>query len=88
MKKLLIILLLFVTTTSFAQTEDPFVGTWVFAVNHKIDYNAMLDTAKAHGYDISDENNRAMLFRCCCKSKRWRGLPLNFFVSLKYGKTL
>ena len=60
MKKL-IILLIFVSLNCFAQ-DDPILGTWNFALNEKIDYPVMIDSAKSFGYDTSTSEARMILF--------------------------
>ena len=64
MKKLLFIftILSVLMNNVFAQDDDPFVGTWNFELNKKIDYPSMLDSAKAFNYDVSTEKSRALLF--------------------------
>jgi len=56
MKKLLTLLFLFIlillftcSNSIFAQTNEPIVGNWEFALTHKINYNAMIDTLVARG---------------------------------------
>lgn len=61
MKKLLLLVLVFVSLNSFGQGE-PIIGTWKFTMNKKIDYPAMMDTASAFGYDISTVDRRSTLF--------------------------
>ena len=61
MKNLLIVILLLFTFNLFGQ-DEPILGTWKFALNEKIDYPVMLDSAKAFGYDTSTSEARMMLF--------------------------
>jgi hypothetical protein len=60
MKKILTIVLILFTLNVFAQ--EPILGTWHFALNKKIDYPVMMDSAKAFGYDTSTSEARLLLF--------------------------
>jgi hypothetical protein len=50
----LTILLLFITTFSFAQ--DPILGSWNFAMNKKIDVDCIVEQANSHGFNFTEEN--------------------------------
>jgi len=61
MKNLITILLILFTFNVFGQ-DEPILGTWKFALNEKIDYPVMMDSAKMFGYDTSTSEARMMLF--------------------------
>lgn len=61
MKNYLILILTLITFNVFGQ-DDPILGTWNFALDEKIDYPVMMDSAKAFGYDTSTSEARMLLF--------------------------
>jgi hypothetical protein len=60
MKKLLTIVLLFVSISLFAQ-EEPILGTWKFELEHKINADSLVKDAISYGANISEEES-VMLF--------------------------
>jgi len=61
MRKLLTILIVFVSMGLSAQDNNPILGEWKFALNHKIDYDVMLDSAEANNYDVSESEKKLQL---------------------------
>ena len=54
-------MLLFATMSLFAQEEEPIIGTWKFALEHKINTDSLILYATSYGYNLN-ENESAMLF--------------------------
>jgi len=68
MKRIVIITLMVVAALLFtmkyapAQTSDPIVGTWYFELNHKINYDAMIDTLAERGVHRDSVYQHAMYY--------------------------
>ena len=61
MKKLILLLTIFISVNAYAQTE-PILGLWNFELKHKINNDTLFSNAEKIGVDLSNNLKKASLF--------------------------